>query len=141
QVGVGVASGFLLYLVIYLVVPNRRMRPTAVLPAALFAGVAFELLTLLFPAYIALNQTGINRFGSQFAFLFVLLAFFYFLGLITVRGADVIAVLDPPESRRDVTLETRAGTARARRMGRGRKIAFGAGAFLLGVFAGRRGRT
>jgi uncharacterized BrkB/YihY/UPF0761 family membrane protein len=41
-----------------------------------------------------------NRYGSQFAFLFVLLAFFYFLGVITVLGADLIAVIDPDEADR-----------------------------------------
>ncbi len=142
QVSIGVLSGFLLFLVIYLVVPNRRMRLSRVLPAALFAAVAFELLTLLFPAYIALNQTGINRFGSQFALLFVLLAFFYFLGLITVVGADIIAVLAPPDPARARQPEAQATRppARQERMGPVRRVAFGAGAFLIGVFAGRRSR-
>jgi membrane protein len=95
QVCVGVLSGFLLFFAIYFVVPNRRQRPSRVLPGALFAGVAFELLTQLWPAYIKLNE-GANRYGSQLAFLFVLLTFSYFLGVITILGADVIAVLDPP---------------------------------------------
>jgi uncharacterized BrkB/YihY/UPF0761 family membrane protein len=43
--------------------------------------------------YIQLNR-GINQYGSSFAFLFVLLAFFYFLGLITMLGAEVNAVFE-----------------------------------------------
>ena len=143
QVGIGLLSGFLLFVAIYMIVPNRRQRISRVLPAALFAGVAFELLSLLFPAYVALNGAGINRFGSQFALLFVLLAFFYFLGLITVLGADINAVLDPPDparARRPDTPAVTAATEPARRMGRARRVAFGAGAFLIGVFAGRRSR-
>ena len=99
QVCVGLVSGFVLYVAIYLVVPNRRQRISRVLPGALFAGAAFELLSQVFPTYIRLNE-GINMYGRQFAFLFVLLAFFYFLGLITMIGACVIAELDPPPPER-----------------------------------------
>jgi membrane protein len=92
QFAVGALAGFLLYLTIYYVVPNRKQRLSRVWPGALFAGIGFELLTLLFPLYIGLN-TGINQFGKQFAFLFILLAFFFFLGLITMIGAELNVVL------------------------------------------------
>ena len=92
QFAVGALAGFILYLTIYYVVPNRKQRLSRVWPGALFAGVGFELLTLLFPLYISLN-TGINQFGKQFAFLFILLTFFFFLGLITMFGAELNAVL------------------------------------------------
>jgi YihY family inner membrane protein len=93
QICIGFVSGFLLFFAIYQFVPNRRQRPLHVLPGALFAGAAFELLSQLFPIYIRLNQ-GFNMYGSQFAFLFVLLAFFYALGLITMLGADLIAEIE-----------------------------------------------
>jgi membrane protein len=92
QFAVGAVAGFILYLTIYYVVPNRKQRLSRVWPGALFAGIGFELLTLLFSLYISLN-TGINQFGKQFAFLFTLLAFFFFLGLITMFGAELNAVL------------------------------------------------
>lgn len=95
QVVIGTVSGFLLYLAVYYVVPNRRQRLRGVLPAALVAGVAFEALTLVFPLYIRFNQ-GINMYGRTFALFFVLLAFFYFLGMITMLGAEINAVIDPP---------------------------------------------
>jgi uncharacterized BrkB/YihY/UPF0761 family membrane protein len=140
QVAVGFAAGFVLFFAIYAVVPNRRQRLGPVLAAALFGGVAFELLSLLWPAYIRLNQVGLNRFGSQFAFLFILLTFFYFLGLITVIGADLIAVLDPRDSSKE--LDPVAGEqARPRKpIGRVRRAAFGAAAVLIGFAAGRRSR-
>jgi membrane protein len=138
QVIVGVVAGFVLYFAIYAVVPNRHQRLSRVLPAALFGGVAFELLTLLWPLYIRLNQVGINRFGSQFALLFLLLAFFYFLGLITVLGADINAVLDPPTP---ATANDDPPTQpRPKPMGRARRAALGAAALLIGVFVGRRAR-
>ena len=95
QVAVGTVAGFLLFFAIYYVVPNRRQKPSRVWPGALFAGVCFEALTLLFPFYLRLDPT-INRYGRDFALLFILVAFFYFLGVITVLGAEVIAALDPP---------------------------------------------
>lgn len=91
---VGVMAGFLLFYSIYAVVPNRPHRALHVLPGALVGGIGFELLTLLFPLYVSLNS-GINQYGRQFAFLLVLLFFFYFLGLITVLGAEVNSVLFP----------------------------------------------
>jgi membrane protein len=96
QAGIGFVAGFLLYFAIYLVVPNRPMQAAQVWPGALFAGAAFEGLTQLFPVYIRLNR-GINQYGRSFALLFVLLAFFYFLGMITVLGAELIAVLHPAD--------------------------------------------
>jgi membrane protein len=99
RTGVGVASGFLLFFAIYYVVPNRHIPASRVWPGALFAAVAFELLSGLFPLYVRINQD-INRYGQQFAFLFVLLTFFYLLGLITMLGAEIIAELDRPAPRR-----------------------------------------
>ena len=139
QVCVGVVSGFVLFFAIYVVVPNRRQRPRHVLPAALFAGAAFELLSQLFPTYIRLNR-GINMYGRQFAFLFVLLAFVYALGVITMLGADVIALLDAPAPDRPAE-PSHSGQPAPRRMGRMRRAAFGALALALAVVVGRRSRS
>jgi len=135
QAIIGFVAGFVLYFAIYTVVPNRHQRLSRVLPAALFGGIAFELLTLVWPLYIRLNQVGLNRFGSQFALLFVLLAFFYILGLITVLGADINAVLDPP-----IHAPSEPDPPPPRQVGRARRAAFGAAALLIGVIAGRRAR-
>ncbi|HKB35751.1 MAG TPA: YihY/virulence factor BrkB family protein [Gemmataceae bacterium] len=93
---VSVLAGCLLFLVIYFVVPNRRQGLRNVWPGALFAGVAFNLLTLLFPIYIQINK-GINQYGKTFAFLFIMLTFFYVFGLITMLGAEINAVLEEPQ--------------------------------------------
>jgi YihY family inner membrane protein len=139
QVIIGLLAGFVLFFAIYMVVPNRRQRVSRVLPAALFGGVAFELLSLLWPVYIMLTQGGINRFGSQAAFLFVLLTFFYFLGLITVLGADINAVLDPPAITAGEP-DPAHRPPQPKPMGRAHRTAFGAAALLIGVVAGRRSR-
>ena len=88
----GVLSGFVLFLVLYLVVPNRPLSPRQVWPGALLAGAAFEALGYVFPLYMSLNQ-GINAYGRTFALLFVLMFFFYVVGVITVVGAELNAVL------------------------------------------------
>ena len=92
QVLVGVLSGFVLFLVLYVVVPNRPLSPRQVWPGALLAGAAFEALGYVFPLYMSLNQ-GINAYGRTFALLFVLMFFFYLVGVITVVGAELNAVL------------------------------------------------
>jgi len=98
QFVVGSASGFLLYFAIYSVVPNRRQLPSAVWPGALIAGVGFEILTLAFPIYLSIAGRGMNQYGRTFALLFILMAFFYFVGLLTLVGMECNAVLHPAES-------------------------------------------
>jgi membrane protein len=94
QAVLGALDGVVLFLVIYKVVPGRRMRVRNVLPGALLAGVLFEAFTLLLPTYIALNK-GLNRFGSTLGLLFLLMSYFYFIGLITMFGAELNSVLHP----------------------------------------------
>lgn len=105
---IGVVAGFLLFLSIYYVVPNRKQQLKKVLPGAITGGILFELITLLFPLYINLNK-GIGQYGSTFALLFVLMTFFLFLGLITMLGVEVNSVIYPV----DVTQPTRGETLTA----------------------------
>ena len=94
QVLVGLTAGFLLFGSIYYVIPNRKQVFRKVIPGALIAGVLFELITLLFPLYISLNN-GINQYGKTFGLFFVLMTFFFFLGLITMIGVEVNSVIYP----------------------------------------------
>jgi membrane protein len=133
QFVIGSVAGFVLFFVIYFVVPNHALRPRQVSPGALFAGVAFEVLTLAFPLYIGLAGRGLNQYGRTFGLLFVLMLFFYFLGVITLIGAEIIAVLYPipiPQPDRAQALSPAAvghgdpaveAAARHRRRGEGRE--------------------
>ncbi len=94
QVLVGVVAGFLLFGTIYFVVPNRKQEWRKVLPGALLSGALFEMITLLFPTYLSINQ-GINAYGKTFGLFFVLLTFFFMVGLITMLGVEVNSVLFP----------------------------------------------
>ena len=108
QVILGVLAGFLLFLSIYYVIPNRRQEFQKVLPGALVAGILFELITLLFPLYLTLNK-GIGQYGATFALLFILMTFFFFFGLITMIGVEVNSVIYPV----DVTQPARGETLTA----------------------------
>jgi membrane protein len=94
QLLLGVITGFLLFSTIYYVIPNRRQEWGKVWPGALVAGIVFELITLLFPLYLTINQ-GINAYGKTFGLFFLLMTFFYFIGLITMLGVEVNAVIFP----------------------------------------------
>ena len=92
---IGAISGFLLFFVLYYVVPNRKQEVRQVWPGALFAGIAFELLTLSFPLYLQVAGQGMNQYGKTFGLLFILMLFFYFLGVITILGVEINSVLHP----------------------------------------------
>src|ERR1700694_1345954 len=94
QVLVGITAGFLLFGSIYYVIPNRKQQFRKVVPGALVAGILFELVTLLFPLYLSINR-GINQYGATFGLIFLLMTFFFFLGLITMIGVEVNSVIYP----------------------------------------------
>ena len=94
QVIIGVAAGFLLFGTIYYVIPNRKQSLRNVIPGAVVAGLLFELIALLFPLYISLNK-GLGQYGATFGLIFLLMTFFFFLGLITMIGVEVNSVLYP----------------------------------------------
>ena len=91
---IGALSGFALFLTLYYVVPNRRLSYHKVWPGALLAGIAFEGLSLLFPLYVRLTGGG-SAYGKTFGLIFLLMAFFYFLGLITMFGVELNSLLSP----------------------------------------------
>jgi membrane protein len=97
QVLTGLLAGIVLYTLIYWVVPPMKQDWRHVWPGAVVSGVLFEVVGLVFPLYLSFNS-GINVYGQFFATLFVLLTFFYLLGLTTVIGAEVNAVLRPAEA-------------------------------------------
>lgn len=94
QMLVGIVAGFLLFGTIYFVVPHRKQQWRKVWPGALFSGVLFEVIALLFPTYLSVNR-GINAYGQTFGLFFILLTFFFLVGLITMLGAEVNSILYP----------------------------------------------
>ncbi|TMD85222.1 MAG: YihY/virulence factor BrkB family protein [Chloroflexi bacterium] len=131
QAIIGLIAGFVLFLSIYFIIPNRTQQFKKVWPGALVAGVLFEAITLLFPLYLEINK-GINQYGKTFGLFFLLMTFFFFLGLITMIGVEVNSVIypvpitapgkdahvvAPPESGPDGEGQLVAGRTRERRNG------------------------
>ena len=83
----------LLFLMIYLVVPNFEVRFRQAWPGALVAAILFGLLQLLFPLYFKVFLSGNDRYGAVAASILVIIIWLWFFALITVIGAQVNAVL------------------------------------------------
>lgn len=92
QVVIGLVIGFGVFMFIYGVIPNHAYRIRQVWPGALFATICFELLSLLFPLWAAMNRN-FGTYGTELALVIVLIAYFYLFGVIVVVGADLNAVL------------------------------------------------
>ena len=90
QLGAGVVDASLLFGIIFYVVPHRRQRVRAIIPGAVFAGVLFEALTLLFPLYFQLLSHS-PQWGQTFAFIFLLLFYFLMIGEIIMLGGAINA--------------------------------------------------
>ncbi len=83
---VGVLIAFVLFFLIYLIVPNRRMTPGAAWLGALFAAVLFEIVNLVFPLYVKGQH---SQFGSFAGLLAILVFWFWVLSLIIFLGAEL----------------------------------------------------
>ncbi len=161
QLIVGVLAGLILFLAIYYVIPNRRQKISKVWPGALVAGILFEAISLVFPLYLELNK-GINQYGKTFGLFFILMTFFFFIGLITMVGVEVNSVLYPVELEQPTRGETvtaapktrkeadRRGTPQLEPTGNGERgpvrrgikartaVLVAVGASIAGVLLGRR---
>ena len=94
QLGVGIVLGTVLFLAMYVIVPNRRVRLRDVVPGAVLAGVLLEVITLVFPIYFKLSH-GFAAYGQTFALLFLLMNFFSWMGMTVMIGGAVNAARDP----------------------------------------------
>ena len=92
--GLSLASGWLLFLVTYWVVPNVRQGPGGVWRGALLAAVLFALLNQLFPTYLRFLGGGFAAYKTIGLFL-LLMTWFYLLARILVLGCELNAFLRP----------------------------------------------
>ncbi len=89
---VSLLSAVLMFLVLYRVVPNARIRIWNVWKGALLAGVLFVALTQVFPLYLHFLGGGFAAYKALGVFL-LLMTWFYFLAMILCAGALLNAVL------------------------------------------------
>lgn len=89
---VSLLASFLLFGAIYLVFPNIKpgFRFGNVWRGALLAAVLFQILTYIWPIYAHFAHFG--RYGTVFFPILVLTAWIYFFSVITMLGAEVVAV-------------------------------------------------
>lgn len=78
----------MLFLVIYIVVPNRPSRVQDAWRGALIAGLLLEVYVVAFPFYTALLLKP-NSYGSTAGFAILVLVFFYYFGFILLLGAEI----------------------------------------------------
>lgn len=145
QFGLGVVGGFIFFAAVYFVIPDQKQRFPEVLPGAVVAGVLFEIVTYLFPVYIALTRS-VATYGTEFGLFFVVLTFFLFVGLITMLGVEINSVLYPVDagqtrgSREAVAAAAANGARGPIRQGVRRRTAvlIAVGASVVGLLLGRR---
>jgi membrane protein len=83
---------WVLFLVIYMVVPNFRVRFRDTWPGALTAAILFGIFELIFPLYFTVFLNGATRYGAAGATLLVVIVWLWIFALITILGAQINAV-------------------------------------------------
>ncbi len=83
---------FVLFLAMYMVIPNRRVPLWLVWRGALIAGALLEIYGILFPYYAAHYLDGQDATSSS-GFALVVVIFFYYFGLVLLVGAEINAFL------------------------------------------------
>ena len=84
----GLISSFILFEVIFVVVPNLHISLRHGWLGALVAAAALQLYLALFPVYVAHSLGGP---ASAVGFGLILLVFFYYFGVILLLGAEINA--------------------------------------------------
>jgi membrane protein len=91
---ISIISAFLVFLLIYKVLPNAGQGWRNVLPGTLVALVLFFVILQLFPIYTALFPP--NQAYAVFGVFLVFTFFLYLLGFVFVIGAELNAFLQEP---------------------------------------------
>lgn len=89
---VSIALLWLLFLLIYMVVPNTRVPFGDAWRGALAAAILFGLVTLLFPTYIKVFLHGNAKYGATVLTLVVLITWLWFFAVILLIGAQINAI-------------------------------------------------
>lgn len=83
---------WILFLIIYIVVPNMSVPFRVAWRGAIVAALLFTTFQLLFPLYFTLALSGNEKYGAIAASILVLIAWLWFFALFTIIGAQVNAV-------------------------------------------------
>lgn len=89
---VSIAILFVLFLSIYIVVPNIKVPLRDAWRGALGAAILFGIITVLFPLYLKIFVNGNAKYGQTLLTVLVLIAWLWFFALIILIGAQINAV-------------------------------------------------
>jgi hypothetical protein len=88
-----IVSVFVLFLLIYRILPNAGQTWHGVVPGALVGSVLLLVLTQVFPLYVALFPP--NHAYAFFGVFLVLTFWLYLMGMVLVLGVELNAFLEP----------------------------------------------
>jgi membrane protein len=91
SLGLGLAVLFGVLCIVYWAVPNRLVPWQAIWPGAFGATLAITVVDYAFPLYLG-NVSTLASFGTTFAFVLIVLVWFYALALVLLGGAVVNAL-------------------------------------------------
>ena len=87
-IALSVIAALILFGVLYLVVPNRRVKPHEIWRGTLVAALLLVIYELIFPVYLGVFLQPQN-YGSAAGFAIVILIFFYYVAFILLLGAEI----------------------------------------------------
>jgi len=112
---------WVLFLTIYIVVPNITVPFRDAWRGAVVAAILFGLITLLFPTYVKVFLHGNAKYGATVLTLLVLITWLWFFAVILLLGAQINAVARglkplPHDVARYIAADYDAQTAGLRRL-------------------------
>lgn len=87
-IGSGLVIGWVLFITIYIVVPNQRLSFRHSWRGAVVAAIGLELFLALFPFY---TTHFMGSYTGTAGFILILLVFFYYFAVILLFGAEINA--------------------------------------------------
>jgi YihY family inner membrane protein len=87
----GLLVAFILFLVIYMVVPNRRITFRQAWRGAITSALLMTAINLLFPFYVS-HFLGAKQYGATAGFAIIIVTWFWFFSVILLLGAEVNSV-------------------------------------------------
>jgi membrane protein len=91
SLGLGLVVLFAVLCVIYWSVPNRLVPWRAIWPGAMGATLAITVVDYAFPLYLG-NISTLASFGTTFAFVLIVLVWFYAIAIVILGGAVINAL-------------------------------------------------
>jgi len=84
---------WLLFLSIYMIVPNIKVEFRDAWRGALTAAILMAIASLIFPLYSTLFLVGNEKYGASFLLVLVLIIYLWFFNVILMIGAEVNSVV------------------------------------------------